>query len=384
MFEEIDSYFDYIFLSADFLDLSDKQYRFFSINKNFKGIDFELLKTVDIAIIGVPESRNSSNIGAEESPDVIREQLYKLFLPNNKVKIYDLGNLKKGKTLNDTYFALKDVIYELLKLNIIPIIIGGTQNLTYSQYLAHDKLEKNFNVLTIDSCLDIGSSDIEFDSKSYISKIIFERSKYFKNYTNIGFQNYLVPTYEKDIIEKLNFEAIRLGIARNKISENEPFLRDADIFSIDISAVRQSSACGNFESSPNGFLPEEVCQLAKYAGINDKNTSFGIYEVNKILDNRNITTKLAAQIIWHFIEGFYQRKNEYPKEDINKYKQYIIQLDSQEEIVFFNNLKSDKWWVKIKSMNNKETIIACSHNDYLNCLKSEIPERILNFFQNLY
>jgi len=384
MLEEINSYFDNIYLSADFLDLTDKEYRYFAINKNFKIIDYEILKTVDFAIIGVLESRNSENIGSENSPDVIREELYKLFLPNNRVKIYDLGNLKQGKTLNDTYIALRDVIYELLCLNIIPIIIGGSQNLTYSQYLAHDKLQRNFNILTIDSCLDIGKTEDDFNSKSYIGKLIFDRSKYFKNYTNIGYQNYLVPLYEKSIIENLNFEAIRLGIARTNIYENEPYLRDADIFSIDISAVRQSSACGNKNTSPNGFLPEEVCQLAKYAGANDKTTSFGIYEVNSNLDVRNTTSQLAAQIVWHFIDGFYQRRNEYPKEDITKYKEFIIQLDTQEEIVFFNSIKSDKWWVKIKSLNQKEAIFACTYNDYINCLKSEIPERILKLFQNLY
>ncbi len=379
----INEYFETLILSADFFDLTDKEHRFFSIEKNFNGIDINLLKNANIAIIGVPDSRESENFGCEKAVDLIREEFYKLFVHNKKIKIYDLGNLKFYKNINITYTVLADVLHFLLANNIIPLIIGGTQNITYSQYLAHVKLEKNFNITTIDACFDLANINDEFNSQSYMTKIIMERNYFLRKLTNIGYQSYLVPLYQKNIMDKLKFNAIRLGEARTYITINEPYLRDTDLFSIDIKAIRYSSAAANTTASPNGFLPEELCQLAKYAGANDRTSSFGLYEVNPKLDTHNTTVKLAAQILWHFIDGYGLRKNEYPKEDFTNYKKFIMQLDSAEELVFYCSNRSDKWWIKVKDSDNKYTIAACLHEDYKNCMNSDISPRILELFNNL-
>lgn len=380
MLEELIPYFNPV---KFFLDIKDYGLRFLSIPKNDSKIVIEDLKKCNLAILGVPEYRASENY-CDNSAINIRNEFYKLYRFNGKENVYDLGNLKIGTTLNDTYKALSDIIYILLKNNIIPVIFGGSQDLTYSQYLAHEKVNSNINIVTIDSCLDIGNSETEFNSKSYIGKIIFNRSKSLFNFTNIGFQNYLVPKFEKELINKLHFDTVRLGSAKLDISENEPILRDADIISLDISSVKQADAPGNINSSPNGLLPEEICQLARYAGINDRISSFGIYELNTNLDINNQTSKLIAQIIWHYIEGVYDRKNEYPVENINNYKQFIVQLEnSNAEFIFYKSEKTQRWWAEARNENNQKLIISCSYNDYLNSVKGDFSERILKFYQKL-
>ncbi|RYE17797.1 MAG: arginase, partial [Sphingobacteriaceae bacterium] len=100
---------------------------------------FPDLKTLkpDLAIIGVQEDRNASgNTGCALGPDYIREKLYHLYEGSYKTKIVDLGNIRRGETVTDTYIAVKTVLAELIKMNILPIIIGGSQDLTYAQYLA--------------------------------------------------------------------------------------------------------------------------------------------------------------------------------------------------------------------------------------------------------
>ena len=84
----------------------------------------------------------------------------------------------------------------------------------------------------------------------------------------------------------MNFDALRLGVSKD-LKILEPIMRDADIVSVDIGALRFSEAPANKNTSPNGFYGEEICTISRYAGISDKVTSFGIYEYNNLLDNND-------------------------------------------------------------------------------------------------
>ena len=97
--------------------------------------DFPALNNVDLAIIGVMEERNAyNNKGCALAPNQIRKYLYNLFPHSNQAKIADCGNLIIGKEIEDTYTALADVVAELLRLRVIPIIIGGPQDITFANY----------------------------------------------------------------------------------------------------------------------------------------------------------------------------------------------------------------------------------------------------------
>ena len=101
------------------------------INAYLQGNDFPSLENIQLAIIGVEEDRKAlNNEGCGLAPNYVRENLYKLFQGNYTTKIVDLGNIKKGNSIDDSYFAVSDVISQLLKKNIIPIIIGGGQDIT--------------------------------------------------------------------------------------------------------------------------------------------------------------------------------------------------------------------------------------------------------------
>ena len=73
-----------------------------------------------IAILGVPEGRNSPNAGSLKGPDMIRGQLYRLAKIPGKSKIIDLGNMKQGVTFNDTIAGLTDVLSLLLQRECVP------------------------------------------------------------------------------------------------------------------------------------------------------------------------------------------------------------------------------------------------------------------------
>ena len=352
---------------------------------------FPDLKKINIALIGVQEDRAAfNNTGCGLAPDMIRKHLYPLFQGSYPIKIADLGNIKKGFNIEDSYFALKTVIEHLIKNSILPIILGGSQDLTYANYLAYEHLEQTVNVITIDSALDLGELDGQLDSRSYLSKIILHQPNFLFNFSNIGYQTYFVDQQSLDLMAKLYFDVYRLGQVRENLEEVEPIIRNADILSFDISAIRQPDAPANSNASPNGFYGEEACQIMRYAGMSDKLSSIGLYEVNPSLDKSNQSTHLVAQMIWYFIDGYYNRKKDFPIGDKTDYLKYRVAIKNHKyEIVFYKSNKSDRWWMLVPFPSNKKIkyerhhLVPCSYSDYQTACKEEMPDRWWQTFQKL-
>ena len=337
--------------------------------------DFPVLDNIAIAIITVNEFRGSEKDNNDFSFDNFRKQFYSLFPGNWNASIVDLGTIEAGASVEDTYFVVKSLVAELVKKRIIPVIIGGSQDLTYPMYRGYDNLDQMVNLVSVDSQFDF-SKENKLDSESYLSKIIVEEPNNLFNFSNLGFQTYFNSQEEIDLIEKLYFEAYRLGEVSNNIAVAEPVFRDADLVSVDMHSV-QSSYSGNFDVfNPNGFTGKEICALTRYAGISDKVTSFGIFNFNP---NGNEVV-LTAQMLWYFIEGFCFRSNEYPFGTKENYIKYIVPIED-EELIFYKSNKTERWWIEIPfltNVNNKlkrNTLLPCTHEDYLAACEQEIPER---------
>jgi len=340
------------------------------------------LDDVQIAIFGVQEDRNSvDNHGCGENLDDLREEFYQLFPGNWHTQIVDLGNIQKGNTPEDTYFAVSEITTVLLKKNIIPVIIGGSQELTYVNYRAYDALEQTVNVVAIDNTFDIGNVDDALTSKSYLSKIIMQKPNNLFNYSNLGYQTYFNSQDEIALLNSMFFDAYRLGECK-KLEIVEPVLRDADIVSIDIGSIRQSDAPGNKNATPNGFYGDEICAIARYAGISDKVSSFGIYEYNSTLDKNKQTAQLIAQIIWYFIEGVNNRAKDYPFTVKDNYQKFTVLLEDDDPINFYKSNKTGRWWMEINMITDnkykRHALVPCTYQDYVDTTNQIIPQRWYN------
>ena len=340
---------------------------------------FPELQDVQIAVFGVLEDRNAEdNKGCGENLDAIRTHLYQLFPGNWHTNIADLGDIQKGNTYEDTSFAVATLTSYLLKKNIIPIIIGGSQDICYANYRAYDALEQSVNIVAVDSKFDIGSEEDALNSRSYLSKIVMDQPNNLFNFSNIGYQTYYNSQEELDLLNSLFFDAFRLGEVKD-LTKVEPILRDADMVSLDIGAIRQSDAPGNNNCSPNGFYGEEVCAIARYAGISDKVTSFGVYEYNPRYDVNKQTAHLIAQVIWYFVEGVNFRAKDYPFSTKESYQKFIVLVDNDDPIHFYKSDKSGRWWMEINILTNtkykRHALIPCSYQDYLEATAQKIPER---------
>ncbi|WP_346880855.1 formimidoylglutamase [uncultured Algibacter sp.] len=344
------------------------------------------LDDVNIAIIGVLENRNDVNyIGEDFSLDEIRKSFYGLFPGSWNTVIADLGDIAKGERVEDTYFALKDAISILIKKKIIPIILGGTQDLTYANYRAYDNAIPMVNIVNVDAKFNLGDSTKPIKNNSFVGKIILDEPYNLFNYATIGCQTYFNSQEEIDLMESLYFEYYRLGQISKDISVVEPVLRDANIVSIDLSAVKGSEVSLRQKFSPNGLDGKEICAVARYAGISNKVSSFGIYEYRPSKDDE-ITCMLVSQMLWYFIEGVNFRVKDDDFSDEKSYQKFITLVDGQ-ELVFYKSNKTGRWWIEIPflaEVNNKlkrHTLLPCMHQDYLDACSNIVPDRWYKAFQ---
>ena len=344
------------------------------------------LEGVNIAILGVLENRNDINyIGEEFQLNEIRKSFYSLFPGSWNTIIADLGDINKGESVEDTYFALKTTIAILIKKNVIPIIIGGTQDLTYSNYRAYDTVMPMVNIVNVDCKFDLGDSTKPIKNDSFVGKIILDQPYNLFNYATIGYQTYFNSQEEMDLMDSLYFESYRLGAVSKDITIVEPVMRDANIVSIDLSSVKGAEVSLNQKFSPNGLDGKEICAIARYAGISNKVSSFGVYEYKPSKDDE-ITSMLISQILWYFIEGVNFRVIDDNFSDDRSYQKFITLVDSQ-ELVFYKSNKTGRWWIEIPfltEINNKlkrHTLLPCMHQDYLDACNNKVPNRWYKAFQ---
>ncbi|MBN2616243.1 MAG: formimidoylglutamase [Bacteroidales bacterium] len=344
---------------------------------------FPDLEQVKVALFGVDEDRKAlENKGCADGPDHVRKHLYQLYPHWNYINMVDLGNLKRGNKVEDTYFALKEVVAFLVKKGIVPVLLGGSQDLTYANYMAYENTGRVVNIASMDPVFDLGHEDDELNSRSYVSRIILHQPNFLFNFTNIGYQSYFVNQDALILMRNLYFDINRLGNVRANLEETEPMVRNADILSIDVSAIRAADAPGNYYAGPNGLAGEEACQICRYAGMSDQLGCVGFYEYNPRFDIREQTAQLVAQMIWYFLDGFSNRKQDFPgenKKDFSIFRVLVEEYD--EELVFLKSKKTDRWWLElpVKNVTDNQLVrpqfIPCSYEDYKTALQKEIPDR---------
>jgi hypothetical protein len=199
----------------------------------------------------------------------------------------------------------------------------------------------------------------------------------------MGIQNYLVTEQLENKIKKEYFDIIRLSEIRGDCLKNaEVPLRDADIFSFDIRSIAGKNTFAENIVSPHGIEPHEACKICNYAGLSDKLTVFGLFEttINDKQENL-INVTLAAQMIWHFIEGVMGRFSDFPAQEASIYKNYIVFLDTVgKEIMFYNNDMNGRWWMEVPVDEGENKIFSCNHDEYLKAMDNELPDKWWRLF----
>lgn len=323
----------------------------------------------DIVLVGVDEFRGSgifdNNINAANT---IRKQLYQLHYWHFDTKIADMGNIKTGASLNDSYAAIKTVLSELIRMKKTVVIIGGSHDVTLAQYFAHRELVKPVEATCIDATIDLrGESPLR--SENFLLEMLTGEPNFIKHYNHIGFQSYFVHPRMLETMDKLRFDCYRVGRAKENMEEMEPVLRNTHMLSFDINAVKYSDAPSG-RCSPNGFTGEEACVLTRYAGMSNSLSTFGVYGYNPKEDANELTAVLAAQMLWYFIDGKSRSKQEASLDESNLFNEFNTSF-TEEGTLFLQSRRTGRWWMQLPD----KKMIACSYNDYVAASKNEMPER---------
>lgn len=360
------------------LTLLPKQILGKNISIHTKNTGLPELKGLTIALIGLNEYRNSFFHNSSYNVNQFRKVFYELYPGNWNLSIADLGDLPNGEKVEDTYFAIKEIGVHLKQMNIIPIFIGGSHDLMFPLYEVFQNFKQLVNIVSVDRSFDFSQEDDLISGRSYMSKIIIEKPNVLNNYTNIGFQSYYCAEEEKDLMEKLYFESLRLGQVLNEPALAEPIFRDADIIGFDMKCLSWQAIADPLKGQPNGIDSRTICSLTRYAGISDQISFIGFFEI----PSTPMTDQLLAQMIWYLIEGVQLRFDEYPV--ITKdFLKYSVTLSDQ-IMVFYKSDRSNRWWIELTNnsqLNNKiksTTLLACTEKDYLEAMQDKIPERWYN------
>jgi hypothetical protein len=164
-------------------------------------------------------------------------------------------------------------------------------------------------------------------------------------------------------------------------------MRNKEYFFIDLKAVRNSDFPGNPTNSPNGLYAEEMCQLARYAGMSQKFKTLFLYGMPSDLKANPAAGELAAETIWHITEAMAANLQEDPSD--NSREEYFIKKivsmgEDGQDITFVTSRSTGRWWVEIPVLEKSDNVhIPCSYTDYLTARSGDVPIRWLFFFQKL-
>jgi formiminoglutamase len=311
-------------------------------------------------------------LGADEtSANAVRPALYRAAYPWPAGSVVDLGNLRKAGAAQ-----LIPVLYELLTGGLLPVVIGRQHDLARAQFLAYQEAKTLANWAVVDETIRV---------EEVVGAVLEPRHPLLFHLAHLGGQSFHLPEKAVQLLEDHNCEVVRLGKSRSAIEETEPVIRDADLLTFHLNALKMSDLPAVASATPSGYFLEEACQLARYAGMSDKLTSFGIYGFEPDRDRDEQSAQAVAQLVWYFLDGFFNRTGDYPL-STKGLTEYVVELPALSyQLTFWKSKFSGRWWLQVpvttQRKHQRHRLIPCSLQDYQAACREELPERLLNAFK---
>lgn len=370
-FNSLDTILDFLQPVNKFVISGDEEYINNQVGLNIDAYEenFPDISVADLVIVGCSDGRGGGGYKDDnDSVDTIRREFYNLFHWHKDVKLADAGNIRPGATLQDTYAALKTVVNELLSHCKRVVILGGSHDLTFAQYNVYASANKIIEAVCVDAMIDM-KIESALPSNNFLMPMLTNEPNFIRHYNHIGFQSYFVHPDMLETIDKLRFDCYRVGNVKDNMEEMEPVIRNASLFSFDISAIQHAHAPAN-RLTPNGFTGEEACMLMQYAGMSANVNTIGIYGYTQKHDRYDLTAKQVSHMLWYFLDGILKGKEEAMLSDTDNFNEFKIAF-AEVETTFLQSKKTGRWWMQLPD----DHFIACSHKDYITASQNEIPER---------
>lgn len=211
----------------------------------------------DIVILGCPQDegvrRNNGREGAALAPDAIREQFYKLTPFNIGKKLFDLGNVKIGATLEETHTTHSLVVKQVLEDGKRIIVLGGGNDISYPDGVAMAEVfgSENWIAINVDSHLDVRIANQRNSGTSY--RQLLEEGHLLPNrFFEVGYQTHFCSPVYYEYIRTLGVQRISLELLRSRAEADvelkevikQKFIRHSSslntFFAFDLDVVRLS------------------------------------------------------------------------------------------------------------------------------------------------
>lgn len=325
-----------------------------------------------LALIFVSDYRGADGGGELKNFEGIREKIYRLSALDFSVPMYDFGDLISGKTPKDTSYALQEVLSLCHHKNTIPIVVGGSNDLSYTLFLALNYHSKNINYTQVSNLVSLQNDDQSLNEANYLGKIFSNDEFSLATYYHLGYQKHLSELDAVNFMKKVEFEVVRLSEMMKEVSAVEPYFRRADLITINADAVESFSTPFSIHPQVNGLNKREICAYMKEAGLSNRLKSFGLFNLELDFTN-DLNQQLVAQMIWYLIEGINIQKT-HPKS--NKLNLFWVIID-EEQYAFQRDVFTGLWY--FGDSENIEKCLPCSPQDYQLAKNGVLSPRLLKF-----
>lgn len=260
-------------------------------------------------------ARNKGRVGSAQGPLNLRKALTNLPIHNAEDSLFDVGTIHCIDThLEKAQAQLAQAVKDVLKHNGFPILLGGGHEILYAHYtgVANYHKQKKVGIINFDAHFDIRkpeSSGVSSGTGFYqVAADCKNEGKDFL-YLALGIQRSGNTAELFDRADELkteyvlaqDFHALNLEKMKEQVRQ---FLDKTDVvcLTIDLDVFSASIAPGVSAPSAAGIMYNHTFrEIMKLLATNHKVVSLDMAEYNPTYDVDSHTAKLAAQLIFDWV-----------------------------------------------------------------------------------
>ena len=314
-------------------------------------------------------------IGLSKAVDAVRRHLYRMHTHDGQLLLYDLGNFK-----GEPGPQWDGLIAELVNAEVLPVWIGLKKEHVTALLEAYARAVPGSIVpLFVDEHIASGHPY----HTNYIDEVYRALRDRLGPVTVLGYQQHLSQLETHQVAVPI-LRGMRLGQIRANPVDAEPYIRDAHVAAVMMTALRQADMPGRPGANPSGLSCEEMCQLMRYMGLNEKLRcmAIGNFAIGSDLDGQ-LTASCIAQQIWYFLQGVAAQQKECQQwSDLEQLQQYVFfPEDCDTGFIFYHSEQTDRWWVAskedIERKKDLSVLRACTRDDFEACKQNRLSDRLL-------
>ncbi|WP_053032294.1 formimidoylglutamase [Staphylococcus haemolyticus] len=251
---------------------------------------------------------NKGRIGSRKGPDIIKHEFAKLPDLSECEMLIDYGNVEHTSNhLRETQQEMARLSAKVIKQHKQAFLIGGGHDIAYAQYLATREVysDASIGIINIDAHFDTRPDEPPtsgtmfreiLDNDENVDYLVLGlaqggNTRALYDYAK---DNNIIYVYADELLHQVS------PTIKDKI---ERFIHDHDtiMFTICMDVIDSVFAPGVSSPSVLGLYPHSVFEISKRVILSDKVSSISIAETNPDYDVDNRTSKLAANLIHHFL-----------------------------------------------------------------------------------